>query len=136
MNKWDRLQQRASNDRTKTGSVTQPQSWLSLVQPYSWPWSFSSRTIKTVLVLAAAPYGMIGAFAAPWIMDNPFGFMAFPGVGVITDHRVRNRVGAGASRRTWWSVMETALLRRDRRPAGRDCGHETSGTSDVCNICS
>jgi multidrug efflux pump subunit AcrB len=50
------------------------------------------NAIKPVLVLAAAPYGMIGAFAALWIMHEPFGFMAFLGVaslvGVIVSHSI------------------------------------------------
>jgi multidrug efflux pump subunit AcrB len=50
------------------------------------------NAIKPVLVLAAAPYGMIGAFAALWIMGEPFGFMAFLGVaslvGVIVSHSI------------------------------------------------
>ena len=48
--------------------------------------------IKPILVLAAAPYGMVGAFAALWIMGEPFGFMAFLGiaslVGVIVSHSI------------------------------------------------
>ena len=50
------------------------------------------NAIKPTLVLAAAPYGMIGAFAALWIMGEPFGFMAFLGVaslvGVIVSHSI------------------------------------------------
>jgi multidrug efflux pump subunit AcrB len=50
------------------------------------------NAMKPVLVLAAAPYGMIGAFAALWIMGEPFGFMAFLGVaslvGVIVSHSI------------------------------------------------
>ncbi len=38
------------------------------------------NAIKPLLVLAAAPYGMVGAFLALWIMREPFGFMAFLGV--------------------------------------------------------
>jgi multidrug efflux pump subunit AcrB len=42
------------------------------------------------LVFAAAPYGVVGAVAALWLMDTPFGFMAFLGVasliGVIVSH--------------------------------------------------
>ena len=45
-----------------------------------------------LLVLAAAPYGMMGAFAALWVMGEPFGFMAFLGVasliGVIVSHSI------------------------------------------------
>ena len=41
-------------------------------------------------MFAAAPYGVVGAVAALWIMDTPFGFMAFLGVailiGVIVSH--------------------------------------------------
>jgi multidrug efflux pump subunit AcrB len=48
--------------------------------------------IKPLLVLAAAPYGMVGAFAALWVMHEPFGFMAFLGVaslvGVIVSHSI------------------------------------------------
>ncbi|HEY4050212.1 MAG TPA: efflux RND transporter permease subunit [Acidobacteriaceae bacterium] len=50
------------------------------------------NAIKPLLVLAAAPYGMVGAFAALWIMHEPFGFMAFLGVaslvGVIVSHSI------------------------------------------------
>jgi multidrug efflux pump subunit AcrB len=50
------------------------------------------NAIKPLLVLAAAPYGMVGAFAALWIMNEPFGFMAFLGVasliGVIVSHSI------------------------------------------------
>ena len=48
--------------------------------------------IKPLLVLAAAPYGIVGAVAALWIMNVPFGFMAFLGiaslVGVIVSHSI------------------------------------------------
>ncbi|MBV8674393.1 MAG: efflux RND transporter permease subunit, partial [Acidobacteriaceae bacterium] len=50
------------------------------------------NAIKPLLVLAAAPYGMIGAFASLWIMHESFGFMAFLGVaslvGVIVSHSI------------------------------------------------
>ena len=50
------------------------------------------NAIKPLLVLAAAPYGMVGAFAALWVMNEPFGFMAFLGVaslvGVIVSHSI------------------------------------------------
>src|ERR1700723_1924549 len=50
------------------------------------------NAIKPLLVLAAAPYGMMGAFPALWIMGEPFGFMAFLGVasliGVIVRHSI------------------------------------------------
>jgi len=51
-----------------------------------------NNAIKPILVLAAAPYGMVGAFAALWVMNEPFGFMAFLGVaslvGVIVSHSI------------------------------------------------
>jgi multidrug efflux pump subunit AcrB len=51
-----------------------------------------NNAVKPLLVLAAAPYGMVGAFAALWIMHEPFGFMAFLGiaslVGVIVSHSI------------------------------------------------
>ena len=50
------------------------------------------NAIKPLLVLAAAPYGMIGAFLALWIMGEAFSFMAFLGVaslvGVIVSHSI------------------------------------------------
>src|SRR5215813_6199035 len=49
-----------------------------------------SSSVKPLLVFAAAPYGVVGAVAALWIMGTPFGFMAFLGVasliGVIVSH--------------------------------------------------
>jgi len=49
-----------------------------------------NNAIKPFLVFAAAPYGVVGAIAALWIMGTPFGFMAFLGVasliGVIVSH--------------------------------------------------
>jgi multidrug efflux pump subunit AcrB len=48
------------------------------------------NAIKPLLVFAAIPYGMTGAFAGLVIMGQPFGFMAFLGVaslvGVIVSH--------------------------------------------------
>jgi multidrug efflux pump subunit AcrB len=45
---------------------------------------------KPLLVLAAAPYGVMGSLIALAIMETPFGFMAFLGVasliGVIVSH--------------------------------------------------
>ncbi len=47
-------------------------------------------SIKPLIVLAAVPYGMVGALAALAIMRTPFGFMAFLGlislVGVVVSH--------------------------------------------------
>jgi multidrug efflux pump subunit AcrB len=48
------------------------------------------HAVKPFLVLAAAPYGVVGALIALYIMGSPFGFMAFLGiaslVGVIVSH--------------------------------------------------
>jgi multidrug efflux pump subunit AcrB len=48
------------------------------------------HAVKPLLVFAAIPYGVVGAMAALWIMDEAFGFMAFLGVasliGVIVSH--------------------------------------------------
>jgi multidrug efflux pump subunit AcrB len=48
------------------------------------------HAIKPVLVLAAAPYGVVGALMALYVMGAPFGFMAFLGIasliGVIVSH--------------------------------------------------
>ena len=48
------------------------------------------HTIKPLLVLAAAPYGVVGALIALRVMGSAFGFMAFLGVasliGVIVSH--------------------------------------------------
>ena len=48
------------------------------------------NAVKPLLVFAAIPHGMAGAFAALAIMGQPFGFMAFLGVaslvGVIVSH--------------------------------------------------
>jgi len=48
------------------------------------------NAVKPLLVFAAIPYGMVGAFGALWVMGIPFGFMAFLGiaslVGVIVSH--------------------------------------------------
>lgn len=48
------------------------------------------NAVKPLLVFAAIPYGMTGAFAGLWLMGQPFGFMAFLGiaslVGVIVSH--------------------------------------------------
>lgn len=48
------------------------------------------HAFKPLIVFAAIPYGMVGAFAALKIMGAPFGFMAFLGVvslvGVIVSH--------------------------------------------------
>jgi multidrug efflux pump subunit AcrB len=48
------------------------------------------NAIKPFIVFAAVPFGVVGAMAALWIMEVPFGFMAFLGVisliGVIVSH--------------------------------------------------
>lgn len=49
-----------------------------------------NSAVKPLLVFAAAPYGVAGGVAALWIMNVPFGFMAFLGIisliGVIVSH--------------------------------------------------
>jgi multidrug efflux pump subunit AcrB len=49
-----------------------------------------NSAVKPLLVFAAAPYGIAGGIAALWVMNVPFGFMAFLGiaslVGVIVSH--------------------------------------------------
>jgi len=49
-----------------------------------------NNDVKPPLVFAAAPYGVVGAVAALWLIKTPFGFMAFLGVasliGVIVSH--------------------------------------------------
>ena len=48
------------------------------------------HSVKPLLVLAAAPYGVSGALIALYVMGSPFGFMAFLGIasliGVIVSH--------------------------------------------------
>jgi len=48
------------------------------------------NAIKPFIVFAAVPFGAVGAFAALYVMEAPFGFMAFLGVisliGVIVSH--------------------------------------------------
>jgi multidrug efflux pump subunit AcrB len=48
------------------------------------------HALKPLIVFAAIPYGMVGAFAALFVTGQPFGFMAFLGVasliGVIVSH--------------------------------------------------
>src|SRR5262249_50086062 len=48
------------------------------------------NAIKPFIVFAAVPFGAVGAFVALWVMNVPFGFMAFLGVisliGVIVSH--------------------------------------------------
>lgn len=48
------------------------------------------NAIKPFIVFAAVPFGVVGALFALWVMDTPFGFMAFLGVisliGVIVSH--------------------------------------------------
>lgn len=48
------------------------------------------NAVKPLLVFAAIPFGAAGALVVLWIMDAPFGFMAFLGVasliGVIVSH--------------------------------------------------
>jgi multidrug efflux pump subunit AcrB len=87
------LQVGGEYDKTKTGfknlaivmAISTVAVFLALVFQFK-------NAIKPLLVLAAAPYGMIGAFFALWIMGEPFSFMAFLGVaslvGVIVSHSI------------------------------------------------
>ncbi len=49
-----------------------------------------NSVIKPLLVFAAVPYGMVGAFGGLWIMGSSFGFIAMLGMialmGVIVSH--------------------------------------------------
>ena len=57
--------------------------FLSLVYQFK-------NAIKPFVVFAAVPYGVVGGLVALWIMNTPFGFMAFLGiislVGLIVSH--------------------------------------------------
>ncbi|MBV9929199.1 MAG: efflux RND transporter permease subunit [Acidobacteria bacterium] len=57
--------------------------YLSLVYQFR-------NAIKPLVVFAAVPYGLAGGLVALWVMDTPFGFMAFLGiislVGLIVSH--------------------------------------------------
>jgi multidrug efflux pump subunit AcrB len=48
------------------------------------------HAVKPLIVFAAIPYGMVGAFFVLWLTGTPFGFMAFLGIasliGVIVSH--------------------------------------------------
>ena len=48
------------------------------------------HAVKPLLVLAAAPYGVVGSLVVLYLMGTPFGFMAFLGIasliGVIVSH--------------------------------------------------
>ena len=88
-----RIQIGGEFDKTKTGfrnmaivmAISTAAIFLALAFQFK-------NGVKPLLVLAAAPYGMIGAFVALWIMHEPFGFMAFLGVaslvGVIVSHSI------------------------------------------------
>jgi len=41
------------------------------------------HAIKPLLVVAAAPYGVVGALIALYIMGAPFGFKAFQGIASL-----------------------------------------------------
>jgi multidrug efflux pump subunit AcrB len=75
--------------------------------------------IKPLIVFAAIPFGVLGAFASLQIMHTPFGFMAFLGVisliGVIVSHVIvlfdfiEERHEHGASLRD--ALIEAGILR-------------------------
>jgi multidrug efflux pump subunit AcrB len=63
---------------------------ISLVGIYAALLLQFSNSVKPLLVLAAVPYGVVGALIALAVMQTPFGFMAFLGIasliGVIVSH--------------------------------------------------
>ncbi len=63
---------------------------ISLVSIYLALMFQFKNAIKPFIVYAAVPYGMVGAFAALYMMNTAFGFMAFLGIisliGVIVSH--------------------------------------------------
>lgn len=77
------------------------------------------NAVKPLLVFAAVPYGVCGAFAALYIMNSSFGFMAFLGiialVGVIVSHVivlfdfVENAHERGESMRE--SLLDAGIMR-------------------------
>ena len=77
------------------------------------------NAVKPLLVFAAVPYGVCGAFAALYIMNSLFGFMAFLGiialVGVIVSHVivlfdfVENAHERGESMRE--SLLDAGIMR-------------------------
>jgi multidrug efflux pump subunit AcrB len=48
------------------------------------------NAVKPLIVFAAIPFGVVGAIIGLWVMDTPFGFIAFLGIasliGVIVSH--------------------------------------------------
>lgn len=78
------------------------------------------NAVKPLLVFAAVPYGVCGAFAALYIMNSLFGFMAFLGiialVGVIVSHVivlfdfVENAHERGESMRE--SLLDAGIMRQ------------------------
>ena len=88
-----RMQIGGEYDKTATGFKDLAQVMLISIFAIFLALVFQFKNaIKPLLVLAAAPYGMVGSFAALWIMHIPFGFMAFLGiaslVGVIVSHSI------------------------------------------------
>jgi len=77
------------------------------------------NAVKPLLVFAAVPYGVCGAFAALYIMNSSFGFMAFLGIialiGVIVSHVivlfdfVENAHERGESMRE--SLLDAGIMR-------------------------
>ena len=49
-----------------------------------------NNAVKPFIVFVAAPFGVVGALIGLWVMNSPFGFMAFLGIasliGVIVSH--------------------------------------------------
>jgi multidrug efflux pump subunit AcrB len=97
------------------------------------------HSIKPILVLAAAPYGVAGALIALYIMGSPFGFMAFLGIasliGVIVSH-VIVLFDFIEEMHEKGEPLEQALLDAGIvRPAAGDdhCGRDDSGALPACD---
>jgi multidrug efflux pump subunit AcrB len=77
------------------------------------------NAVKPLIVFAAVPYGMAGAFGALFVMGAPFGFMAYLGIvslmGVIISHIIvlfdfiEERRAEGEDLRT--AILDAGILR-------------------------
>src|SRR5262249_27661611 len=77
------------------------------------------NAVKPLIVFAAIPFGVVGAIVGLWVMDTPFGFMAFLGIasliGVIVSHIIvlfdfiEERHEAGESLRE--SLLDAGIMR-------------------------
>ncbi|MEW6348906.1 MAG: efflux RND transporter permease subunit [Thermodesulfobacteriota bacterium] len=77
------------------------------------------NAVKPLIVFAALPFGIAGAFVALWVMGSPFGFMAYLGIvsliGVIVSHiivlfdYIEDRLERGEDLRT--AVLDAGIAR-------------------------